>query len=81
MPSLVTSFNLGKKKENQISSFRTANVGQRNQLVIDAIKNKKVPNLTPREAELILDMLGGSQSGGVPAPTDASDRGDISRFD
>ena len=67
IPKLVASFNKGKKKENQLSSYETASVGQRNQLVIDAIRGNKVPNLTPRESALILEMLEGSQSGGAPA--------------
>ena len=81
IPKLVASFNKGKKKENQLSSYDTATVGQRNQLVIDAIRGNKVPNLTPREAELILKILKASQSGGASAPTGASGKVDISRFD
>ena len=81
IPKLVASFNKGKKKENQLSSYETASVGQRNQLVIDAIRGNKVPNLTPRESALILDMLEGSQSGRAPANSNRTPLGQGSRFD
>jgi len=65
--------------DQKISPLSSKDAGKRNQILINKLQKGDIPGLTSLELEILRRKY--PPSAGASAPTGASDRGDISRFD